>query len=108
MHAVVSLALQLQAARNGLRCAQSGALHSRDLDHAEETSDGIESMVSSSATLQAEAATLHAELLLHDIRMEAFRQEMKRLPTDSGDILLQEIASSALPPADSLWSEDEI
>lgn len=42
-----------------------------------------------------------------ELRVKATRNEMQSETSSSGAELLQEITSSQLPPADSLWSSDE-
>lgn len=53
------------------------------------------------------AAQLHTQELMAELCVKATRNEMQSETSNSGPVLLQEITSAQLPPADSLWSSDE-
>lgn len=52
------------------------------------------------------AARLHTQVLVNELRIKAASLEMRE-QSDNGDALLHDIASSELPPAESLWSSDD-
>lgn len=58
--------------------------------------------------LTAKAARLHTQALMDELSIESCQTGFNHTESDSGEALLLEVASSALPPADALWSDDDL